>query len=336
MPPLPSPPPSSSMPPPLLAPLPSASRAPPLSPSPGPPSLPYLVFPPIPPLDDGATATPTLATVVAISLTIAGDLSTFDAALQADLSASLRRSLICEEPRCHLALSATAASVSVVAMLTIPDASRSNADGAGQPGEPAAGAAAAVAAAARALAAQPTSTISSTLGVAVEAMEVPRIARAIVPIVVAPPPPVPIVVVPPPPALLPSATDLQSATLRSPPTPVQSPTPASPSPSGLLVGTPVSPQTADDGSQSAPSSTLGVIMAVVCGVLLLLGVACLVFCRMSRRRGGGLAKAADHGHGDGAAVYVVPPGSERTRKDMHAASTTTAPEVHDVQVEEQI
>ena len=77
-------------------------------------------------------------------------------------------------------------------------------------------------------------------------------------------------------------------------------------------------------------------MTVVCGVLLLLGVACLVFCRMSRRRGGGLAKAADHGHGDGAAVYVVPPGSERTRKDMHAASTTTAPEVHDVQVEEQI
>ena len=218
-PPLPSPPPT---PPPPLAPPPSSLPSPPL-PSPPPPSLPPPSpppplpsppppspppvppppsYPPFAPLAVGEAIVTAPSTVIELGLTIAGDISSFDNAQKDALVLSLKRSLSCEEPRCFMTLRTKGASVAVTVVLAIPDAPTG---GGASAAAAAAATAASVEAAATQLAAQPASAISLSLGVSVESAASPISGRAVVPLVVAPPPPSPPPVSPPctPPPRLP-------------------------------------------------------------------------------------------------------------------------------------
>ena len=112
-------------------------------------------------------------------------MQSFDAASQSTLATSLRDTLGCHEPACMLTLRFSAASIDVTAVMTIPDASAGGADAVAST----AATVAAVEAAANNLVAQPTSAISSTLGVSVEVIAPVTVGRAVVPLVVAPPPP---------------------------------------------------------------------------------------------------------------------------------------------------
>jgi len=148
-------------------------------------------------------ATP--STIVELGLTIPGDVFSFDASAQANLTASLRDSLSCHEPACYITLRLSAGSVTVSAILTIPSPpARSNGNGSGSATTATySPIATAVAAAATALVAEPPSTISARLGVAVEAVDTTvSIGTAIVPLVFAPPPPS----LPPPPSTPPPTT----------------------------------------------------------------------------------------------------------------------------------
>ena len=150
----------------------------PLPPSPpSPPHQPPPRHPPFAPLDAGVTVVAEVATVVELGLTIAGDLASFDKAQQAALKLTLADLLSCQEPSCFLELRVAAASVSVTAILTIPEA------GGGAT-------ATAVETAATALVAQPVGTISASLGVSVEAAAPLAVTTGVtVPLAVAPPPP---------------------------------------------------------------------------------------------------------------------------------------------------
>jgi len=149
---------------------------PPAPPSP-PPSPP--AFSPFSPVAAGVTIVSVPATVVTLGLTIAGDVSSFGEEEQASLKSTLQDELSCHEPDCFLELRASAASVSVTAILTIPDSVSisvlSN-----------------VLDTANALVAQPAATISASLGVSVEsAAPVTTETQVSVPLAVAPPPPSP-------------------------------------------------------------------------------------------------------------------------------------------------
>ena len=139
------------------------------------------------------------ASVVTISLTIAGDLASFGPAQEASLKTSLRKELSCEEPACFLSVRLKAGSINVETSLTIPQAAAAAAaPGAGPTTTNPSATIAAVQAAAKSFVMSPTAAISSALGVSVTAAD-PAITfqpDVIVPLAVAPPPPSP----PPPPA----------------------------------------------------------------------------------------------------------------------------------------
>ena len=131
------------------------------------------------------------STVIELGLTLAGDVNTFDAAQQSSLSLTHQQQLFCYQPVCFLQLRVSSASVRVDAVLTIPDdppnAPTLGATGAGS----AAMVATAVESAATALVARPAAQITSALGVSVETAAPVSVGHAVVPLVVAPPPPSP-------------------------------------------------------------------------------------------------------------------------------------------------
>ena len=86
-------------------------------PTPPPPTSPSPRHPPFAPLPAGATIVSTPATVVALSLTIGGDLTSFDAAQEASLKSTLEAELGCLPPACLLELTLSGASISVEARL---------------------------------------------------------------------------------------------------------------------------------------------------------------------------------------------------------------------------
>lgn len=197
--------------------------------SPPPPSPPPPRVPPFGPIGAGETVVSVPSTVVELGLTVAGTVESFGVESRTRLKASLRAVLNCQEPACFLALRVSAGSLSVTAILTIPEAPA----GSGTSSNSAA-TAAAVEAAAIALVAKPSAAISADLGVTVTASTPVTRGRAAVPVVVAPPPPAP------------------------PPAPSDSVLHASLAPPSLL---PVSPLTASshanlaDGNSTASTAT---------------------------------------------------------------------------------
>jgi hypothetical protein len=77
--------------------------------------------PPFSPLGAGETIVATPSTVIELGLTVAGDVSSFDATKREDMKANLENSLGCHEPSCLLTLHIAAGSVEILAVLTIPD-----------------------------------------------------------------------------------------------------------------------------------------------------------------------------------------------------------------------
>lgn len=184
-PPLPPLPPSPSTPPPSPSTPPPPPSTPPSTPPPSPPP-PCPAYPPFSPLIAGEEVVNVVASVITLSLTLAGDVSSFGASERANLAATLRTTLTCEEPTCYLELRITSSSIAVEALLTIPDA---------RPGATAA--TASITTAANSLTALTPAGISSAIGVTVTAAQPVSVQSSItVPLVVAPPPPSP----PPPPA----------------------------------------------------------------------------------------------------------------------------------------
>ena len=127
------------------------------------------------------------STLVSVGLTIAGDLASFGTTQQDNLKASLRKELLCEEPTCFLSIVLSAGSINVQTRLAIPQSTI---------GTAVAGTSSTVAsiqAAAATLVTSPPSTISSALGVSVNAANPTVRVQAIVavPLAVAPPPPLP-------------------------------------------------------------------------------------------------------------------------------------------------
>ena len=228
----------------------------------------------------GETIVNTPATLIELDLTVTGDVPSFDASAQASLAASVRTTLNCYQPDCYVTLRLSAGSVVVAVLLTIPHATPTpSSPGGGSPGGGGSGSAAvanSVAAAANALVAQPASTISASLGVAVEsASPTIDVGTAVVPLVVAPPPPSP-----PPPPLSPPPTQAPTAT--DPPKDSSSTQPSPPS-SDLVITTEavVAGQQTDD---SGGDMTL--IIAAVgggCGVLVVTIAICGVLKRRKRR-----------------------------------------------------
>ena len=114
-------------------------------------------FPPFLPLPAGSAIVQKAASVVTVNLQLAGDISTFSAAAQDALKASLRTSLSCQEPACYLELRLRAGSIDADVVLTLPqDSAASPAASLGQ-----------VQSAATALVTSPPAAISSALGVSV-------------------------------------------------------------------------------------------------------------------------------------------------------------------------
>lgn len=118
-----------------------------------------------------------VASIVTFELAVGGDVSSFDESRQTSLKSSLRELLDCFEPDCGLELRISAGSVSVQAVLTIPDASPS-------------GNATSTLAATQSLLSQPLASLSASLNVDVESASTVAMQTGVsVPIVVAPPPP---------------------------------------------------------------------------------------------------------------------------------------------------
>ena len=139
------------------------------------------------------------STVVAFQFTISGTVASFTADAQDALRTRLASSLSCYEPRCHILLRASAASVKIHVDVAIP-ATQSNSQ------------VASVQAAATSLTAQPIGALSSTLGVSIiTAPTTPTTTTGVlVPLALAPPPsppdaPSPPPLSPPPPAPPPPA-----------------------------------------------------------------------------------------------------------------------------------
>ena len=184
---------------PPLPPFPTPSPAPlspyPMSPSPmqpsplhPPPSLPppQPSAPPFVPLPIGSTVVGVPATTVGFMFTMAGDVHSFETQ-RVNLTATLQALLKCHQPRCYLRLVVgTAGSVNVDVLMAIP---ATEDDGANTTSS--------VEGAASLLVNEPVVSLSSYLGVAVQAITTVNVATSdSVPIVVAPPPPA----LPPPPS----------------------------------------------------------------------------------------------------------------------------------------
>ena len=211
------------------------------------------------------------ATVVELGLTIAGDISSFGSAQREGLLQTLRATLNCRPPHCHITLRVSSGSVAVNAILTIPDALE------GTSGVAAAATAAGVQAAANALVAQPPAAISSSLGVSVEAAAPIAVAQAVVPLVVAPPPPEP-----PPPPPLPPPSSHPSPPQPSPPPVAATPAAASPvaaSPSPLLTS-----QSEQSGTQDSGSMGFIIVIIILAVLLLLVGIAFATWCIVRSRK----------------------------------------------------
>ena len=221
-----SPPPSPTpLPPPSPLPLPPAPSTPPPpsgppprpppSPSPPPPSPPYFgpLSPPAPPpstppppsnpppfplspIPTGATIETVQATVVTLSLKVAGSVSDFapGSPARSTLESSFQSQLDCFKPACLLELRFASGSVAVDAVMTIPQYSGSN---------NAASRASAVLAAATQLSSQPVAALAAALQVTVLEPVAAPISQANVPtlVAVAPPPPPPSPPLAPPPPL---------------------------------------------------------------------------------------------------------------------------------------
>ena len=185
-----------------------------------------------------------MATVVTMSMTIAGTVEAFGDSARADLTATLQDALRCHEPSCFIELRVSSASVQLAVVLTVPDAVAGSATTATD-----------IAAAASTLASTDSASLSSTLGVSVTSITPPTVQQAVsVPLVVAPPPPMP-------------------------PTPLPSPLPppSHPSPPAQLVmsGEPVPPPMAprpSDGGGDTSTVIIGIAAAVVGSALLLLAI----------------------------------------------------------------
>ena len=231
-PPLPSP--SPSPPPPSPSPPPPSPSPPPPSPStrdelfaiPPPPSVPPRA-PPFSPLAAGVEVVEAQATVISMSLTISGDVSSVGDAEQEALKSTFATELSCYKPNCILTLRVSAGSVNIEVIAAIPNSGGGVTD--------AAATLAAVNSAATSLTTQSaialsTTLSSSTFSVSVTAITAPEVkADVTVSLAVAPPPPAappdsPSPPSPPPPSPSPPPC------CPSPPPPSPSPPPPSPSP----------------------------------------------------------------------------------------------------------
>ena len=212
------------------------------------------------------------ATVVELGLTIAGDISSFGSAQREGLLQTLRATLNCRPPHCHITLRVSSGSVAVNAILTIPDALE------GTSGVAAAATAAGVQAAANALVAQPPAAISSSLGVSVEAAAPIAVAQAVVPLVVAPPPPEP-----PPPPPLPPPSSHPSPPQPSPPATPAAASPVAASPSPLLTS-----QSEQSGTQDSGSMGFIIVIIILAVLLLLVGIAFATWCIVRSRKQQGM------------------------------------------------
>ena len=176
-PPSPSPPPPAPSPPPPSLPPPSPPPEPPAPPPPlHPPPLPS--YPPFSPLEAGVTVVSVPATVITVSLTVSGDVSSFDESAQASLQSAMQSYFDCYNP-CVLQLRIASASTLIDAVITVPDAAPSSI-------------ASAVTAAATTLVTQPAGAISSALGNTINVVSAAPVAvqtGVVVPLAVAPPPP---------------------------------------------------------------------------------------------------------------------------------------------------
>ena len=206
------------------------------------------------------------STIVELGLTVAGDAASFDATQKTRLKVQLKQALICLEPTCLLSLRVSAGSINVAAILTIPDATVGGASSSS--GTSASAAAAAVSAAAMALVSQPPSAISSILNVPVEATAPVTVGHAIVPVVVAPPPPSPQPVIPPS-----TPTTPMPRPLEPPPPPVPTPL-RSPQPPSL----PLDEQVHLDPSPPESSGS-SAILAAVGGIIVILLLAAVYTMR---------------------------------------------------------
>ena len=271
-------------------------------------------MPPFSPLTQGQAIVALPSTVVEVGLTVSGDVGSFDETRQENLRARLRQTLGCNEPACFLTLRVSAGSVTVAAVLTIPDAPP---DSDSTTITSAAAAAAAVTAAANVLATQPIAEISTTLGETVEEAPPVAVGHAIVPLVVAPPPPSPF--------LPPSAPPLPPDSQASSPPPLQSDSQASEEESDAE-----SPDVVDTDSQTANLEGTGLgagpliaIIVSVC-VLFVLIVACSAWRMIRRRTSMGSGKA--HGHATPVEVQIVPGQlvSHARERDIGTASASSA------------
>lgn len=229
------------------------------------------------------------STVVELGFTVAGDLASFDEAAQTRLAGSLRGVLGCHEPVCKLSLRVAAGSVAVGVVLTIPDAPSGTATGSTV--------ATSVAAAASALVAQPPSSIATSLGASVEAASpTVSVGTAVVPLVVAPPPPSPQV----PPSTPPLAASAVSV-----------PSKASPSPPLGVVNDAQNAKDSADGN----STLVGIIIGAAGAAALAAAVVASAFWMLKRRTRA--SKAA----GPSIVGVGVSGSSASTKEDIGAVSS---------------
>lgn len=188
-------------------------------------------------------------------MTISETIDSFTPAKQESLKSTLRDKMGCHEPSCLLQLQVSGGSISINAVLTIPD-----------DGVEASAVATTVEMAAIELVSQTPAALAASLGVPIESVAPVAIQTGVVvPIVVAPPPPSPI---PFPP---------------SPASPSQSPPPP---PSSVLTPSP-SPPTEMLGLSNADGGSGTVIMIVGAGaavIALAMAVFIMVRCRYKRQR----------------------------------------------------
>ena len=259
-------------------------------------------MPPFSPLTQGQAIVALPSTVVEVGLTVSGDVGSFDETRQENLRARLRQTLGCNEPACFLTLRVSAGSVTVAAVLTIPDAPP---DSDSTTITSAAAAAAAVTAAANVLATQPIAEISTTLGETVEEAPPVAVGHAIVPRVVAPPPPSPFLPPSPPPLQSDSQASEEESDAESPD----------------VVDT--DSQTANLEGTGLGAGPLIAIIVSVC-VLFVLIVACSAWRMIRRRTSMGSGKA--HGHATPVEVQIVPGQlvSHARERDIGTASASSA------------
>jgi len=203
-----------------------------------------------------------VATVISISLTLAGTVETFDTSAKASLKTSLQTTLNCYKPLCLMELIVSAGSLQVDVEMTIPQGEVGSGEAGGSDANAPSATAAAIQAAAASLTALPPASISSQLaaagatGVSVQSAAAPTVqVGVVIPLAVAPPPP--------------------SPPLPSPPPPMPPPTPPPPPPSDPP---PILPPPSAPGGLST-GLTIAVAVLTPTAVLLLLGVVAWVWAK---------------------------------------------------------